>query len=614
MDGTPSASPTPRDIRRLASDHDFVLGAHPTPRRLGLWPFLVTHLSLIASLGAGIIFVVVAIAYTSVISEQMLECPSWANGCTRADAWTVENLGTIQGIITLIYLLGMVALGYSALGLCEATVWPLLHQQSFTIGGLDAYLATTRGSIMSVPAAIMAVRSLSAGLVLAAALAVTLLPLAAPPLVGHAFTPVRQPVQLESNYTPGGGIGELYAQTNPPTSVMVRMLVEYDSWATSPSSEPLSHYRDWYIDRETLKGRGNFSANAVRLQTSISCRPHTLQQLRRENAWWNAFLTNMTRSSSNSTQTGDNNTNAEVWVRPQSQLTLWADSFDFLSDRRTQTTLILAALNGTIEGGSVTPVIVGTLTSASAIACDVEIEAIDDILSVGSEGPVPTENFPVLSSTSDLTVSRSVSPDTRLNELLLWFTVAPLLASSSVDGTQPMFANSSSTHRPVALTTSATTTTIMDSNTDTNTWTIPGLSEFIHVSIGALAQATSSNRDQPNLNPSTVTIRSETLTRKLSPSRAKLLTILPATALTILVLMTVYTAWLHARLAIPVMRPVSLGELLKSAQTAWLRDTAGTDAAKTYLPNELGRVWVRYGVDADGMAGLGSGFRGLRCY
>ncbi|GAB1317838.1 Transmembrane protein [Madurella fahalii] len=607
-----TTAPTPGYVRQLASDHDFVLGAHPTPRRLGLWPFVATHLSLAAALGAGVIFVVVAIAYTSVTSTQMLECPSWANACHTADEWTIENLGTIQGIITLVYMIGLVALAYAALGFCETAVWPLLHKQPFTIGGLNAYLSATRGSIMSAPAALMSVRSLAAGFVLACALTVALVPFAAPPLVGHAYTPTWQPVQLHSNYSPGAGIGELYAQTNPPTSVIVRMVAEYDAWATDPASEPMPAYRDWYIDREALSERGNFTARAVRFQTSVSCSPHQLRQVNRDNVWWNAFLTNMTRTNNNSTRAGEKNSSAEVWVRPQQQLTIWADGFDFVSDRLTRTTLVIAALNGTIEGGSATPLILGSLTGASAIACDVEIEARDDVLSVGFDGHAPADNegldLPVLSSTSNLAVSPAASRQTRINELLLWFTVAPLMASPSVDGTQPMFTNSSSTNRPVALTTSVPPSA---GSTDSNTWTIPGLEEFIHLSIGALAQATSTTTNPPSGDANQpgaeggATLRCTVLSRKLSPGRAHLLAVLPAASLAVVALAAAGSARLHARLAIPVMRGAGLGELLKSAQTAWLREQAGTDAAKTYLPHELAALRVRYGVDADGLAGLG---------
>ncbi|KAK3306067.1 uncharacterized protein B0T15DRAFT_534248, partial [Chaetomium strumarium] len=571
-----ASSPTPRDIRRLASDHDFVYGAHPAPRRLGWWPFVATHLTLPAAVVAGVIFTVVAIVYTIELSKQMLECPSWANACQTADKWTVENLGTVQGIITMVYLIGMVALAYAALGLCEATIWPLLQKQSFTIRGLNAYLSTTRGSIMLAPMAVMSVRSLAAAIVLACALAVNLLPFASPPLVGHAYSPDWQTVHLGSNYTPGGGISQLYAQTNPPKSVMVRVSAEYNAWASDPASEPMPDYRDWYIDREALNSRGNFTSKAVRFQTSISCRPYQLQQLNKDNLWWNAFRTNMTRTNSNSTNPGDRNSSAEIWVRPQAQLTLWADDVDFVSDRRTRTTLVFAALNGTIHGGALTQLLLGNLTSASSIACGVDIEVVDDILSVGTNIPTRSD-IPILSSTDTLTPSPAAAPQFALNELLLWFTVAPLLVSPSVDGTQPMLTNSSATGLPIAYT---AITTISSYIQNSNIWTIPGLESFIRLSIGALAQATTSSSfsssapSSPSDPNAVITLTTTTMTRKFVPFRALLLLIPPLLIIAIIAALAVYTSHLHSQHSIPVMRQADLGELLKSSQTAWLREVA----------------------------------------
>jgi hypothetical protein len=607
--GDMASSPTPRDIRRLASDHDFVFGAHPAPRRLGWWPFVATHLSIPGALGAGIIFIIVAIVYTSELSKRMLECPIWANECRMVDQWTIEHLGTVQGIITMVYLIGMVALAYAALGLCETTVWPLLHKQPFTIRGLNAYLSTTRGSIMSAPAAVMSVRTAAAGVVLTCALTVTLLPFAGPPLVGHAYSPSLQYVQLQSKYTPGGGITELYAQTNPPTSVMVKLLTEYNSWAADPSSEPMPAHRDWYIDREALSERGDFTAKAVKFQTSISCRPHPVQQLTDDNMWWNAFLTNMTRTNNNSTQSGEKNSSAEVWVRPQPQLTIWADDFEFVSETRTKATLVFAALNGTIEGGSVTPLKLGDLTSASSIACDIEVEAVDDILSVGVDIPAEsdTTNLPTLSSTETLTVNPAAPPETRLNELLLWFTVAPLLASTSVDGTQPMFTNSSTTGLPIAHTITASP----QPHPNSNAWTIPGLEHFIRLSIGALAQATTATTSPSPSSPSSPETPTTLLTttpalKTLSRPRTLLLLLPPLLTLTLTLLLALYTCRLHSRHAIPVLRQADLGELLKSAQTRWMRDAAGTDAARLYLPCEMGGLVVGYGVDG-GVGGFVDG-------
>ncbi|KAK3997908.1 hypothetical protein QBC44DRAFT_229150 [Cladorrhinum sp. PSN332] len=586
-------APTPRAVRRLASDHNFVLGASSKPPRLGLWPFMAAHLSLPVAFCAGIVCLVVSIVYTGVTSKRVLECPEWAIGCRGVDRWTVENLGTIQGIITLIYLIGMAALGYAALLFCEAAIWPLAHKQWFTLGGLNAYLATTRGSIMYAPGAIMSVKSLAAGGILAAALTVTLLPVAAPPLVGHAFTPTWRNVQLRSNYTTGGGIDELYAQTNPPTSVIVQVLANYAAWATDPSSEPLPDHRDWYVDRKLLSERGNLSAHAVKLETSISCIPHELEQFSRDNVFWNGFKTNMSRT--NTDMPGDKPSSSETWFRPQPGLTLWADNFEFISETQTRTTLIFAAINGTIQGGAATPLHMHNLTSASGISCTVDISAKDSILNLDPSRSTSTpSDLPTLSSLSSLTL-----PTSSLNELLLWFTISPLLTGPSIDGAQPTFFNSSTTgtNRPIPF----TSTPILDSQ---NLWTIPGLESFIRLSIGAFAQSTSSSSSSSPQDTTPITITTTTLAKTLSNPRTFLLLIPPLLTLLILLSLAVWNSTTHAKLGIPVMRLLSTGELLKSVQTRHLKGLASTDAAKTYLPNEMGGVKVRYGVDRDGIVGF----------
>ncbi|KAK0712745.1 hypothetical protein B0T26DRAFT_648529 [Lasiosphaeria miniovina] len=585
-------SPTPREVRRLASDHDFVLDAQPAPRRLGWWAFVATHLSLPAALCAGAIFVVVAIVYTSATSRQLLECPAWAVNCNKADDWTIDHLGTIQGIITLVFSIGMAALAYVALTFCEAAAWPLLSEHLFTIRGLEAYLSTTRGSIIAAPVALVSAKDPATGCVLAAAVAVTLIPLVAAPLIGYAYTPTLQSVELESSYTPGGGIRELYAQTDPPTSVIVGVLAEYNSWAADPPSEPLPAYREWYVDRETLGERGSFSARALRLQTSVSCSSRQVQQVNRDGVWWNAFETNMTRTS-------NKNNSAEVWVRPVPQLALWADGFEFVSARRTKTTLVFAALNGSIDGGSWTPVVLGSgIGGASAVACEVDIEAIDGafLTTNAASDNSNADDLAVLSSADNLELSDAAA-ETRINEMLLWFTAAPLLAGSSVDGTQPMFFNSTATNLPVAYTTSGA---------ERNTWTAEGIDTFIRMAVGALAQATSRTRASSSSSspPATTTLKSAIPTKKLDPSRAMLLILLPGLVVALGAAVAWWTAATHARNQIPVMRLAGPGELLKSAQTGWLRGQAGTDAAKTYLPHELGALEVRYGVDKDGIAGL----------
>ncbi|KAM7194006.1 hypothetical protein V8F33_007512 [Rhypophila sp. PSN 637] len=589
------SSPTPREVRRLASDHDFIYQASPRPKQLGWWAFLAANLSIPAAMCIGTIFSIVAIVYTNSTSKQVLDCPAWATSCPRADDWTIDHLGTVQGIITLLFLIGLVALAYVALAVCEVAVWPLLSRQVFTISELEAYLSTTRGSILSAPRALMATKTVATGVVLACAVLVTLLPLAAAPMVGYAFTPTLVPVQLEGNYsTSNAAITQLYAQTDPPTSVMVDVMAEYNSWATDPSSEPLPEYRDWYTNRETLAQRGSFSGRAIKLQTSVSCQPHPVKQRRRDGLLWNAFETNMTRTRES--LSGKNEPaeaeSSDVWVRSLPQLTVWVDNFTFVSDHRTTATLVFAAFNGTIQGGEWTPVILGNTTGSSSIACKVDIEAQDDILTVTEpESFAPVNDAAILSSID-------TSSNAAINELLLWFTVAPLLVGSSVDGTQPMFFNSTQTNTAVAYT---------SSTPERNTWSISGIESMIRLSIGALAQVTSTSPS----SHSTQTLKSTIKSLKMDPARSLLLIIPPLLILAAGMAISVWNTWVHRREGIPVMRRAGLGEMLKSTQTRYLAELCATDAAKTYLPSETGPVEVRYGVDKDGVVGLARSVRGL---
>ncbi|KAJ9155242.1 hypothetical protein NKR23_g2105 [Pleurostoma richardsiae] len=581
-----------RTLKHLASDHDFVLDASPPPRRRGLWAFVSSHPSLSAALFTGVSFSLAAILCTYLLSRQLLECPLWALHCDKADEWTVNNLGTVQGVVTFVYLIGLACLSYVVHNLCEAAIWPLLSRDRFTLRQVDEFLTTSRGILVSSPSAFLSIKSSATRFVLACAVAVTLIPFAGAPLVGYAYVLRWKSIQLQGHYQPGGGITELYAQTDPPTSMMVDVLANYASWASNSSSEPLPDLREWYVDRSTLQSRGDFVARAVRFQQAISCGPHQLQQVIRDGLAWNAFTTNMTQSSGGRS---GRNSSAEIWVRPSAQLTLWADDFSFVSANRTSATVVFAALNGTIEGGTWTPLYLGNITGASAVACAIDIEAIDDVLKVGKNAPGYTASSPVLSSLETLRIGSA--SEEGINQLLLWFAMAPQMAGSSVDGTQPMFYNSSSTNLPVPYT---------SSDPEKNLWTTEGIEAFIRLSIGALSQATSTTGAQDNQQVTLTSVISE---RKLDSSRAVLLVILPVLLLGITVLLGVWNAWAHHRNKIPVMRLAGVDELLKSSQTQWVAENAGIDAAKTYLPSELGSLKVQYGIDQEGGAGLSRGVK-----
>ncbi|CCC12942.1 hypothetical protein SMACR_06084 [Sordaria macrospora] len=592
------ATPTPREVHRLASHHDFIYDTSSKPRRLGWRAFVGRHLSLPAAFITGIIFVIVAIVFTTVTSKRPLECPDWAEDCRTVDRWTTEHLPTIQGVITLVYIIGLGALAYVALALCEAAVWPLLVKQTMTMRGLEAYLATTRGSILAAPRAFMEAKTVAMGVMLVCAVTSVLTPLAGIPLVGQAYTTMSREVELKSNYTPGGGLEESFQQTEAPSFANMGVLTTYNSWAMDPASEPLPEYQDWYVDREVLGTKGNLSARAVKLQTTVSCSPRTVEQLIRSGKPLNAFPTNWTRANISSLR-GEKRTPAEVYVRPQPELTGWADNFTFEASHRTKATLVFAALNGTIEGGKESNFTLGTMKSVSAIACEVIISATDDILTIGNPSSrADNTTLPTLSSLETLHTNTS-NPSTALNELLLWFTIAPILSAPSVSGAQPMFSNSTSTNRAVAYTGQAA---------QRNTWTIDGIESFIHLSIGALLQSTTAS--QAGSTDNTTLLTSTYPLQFLSRLRALLLLLLPLLLVTLIVCLSFYLSHIHARESIPVLRLAGPCELLKSSQTHWLREQAGTDAAKTYLPSDLGATTVRFGaVGKEGaeMVGLGDG-------
>ncbi|CAP64805.1 uncharacterized protein PODANS_5_3580 [Podospora anserina S mat+] len=560
-----AAFPTPREVRRLASDHNFVLGAtDPAPRRLGILSFIGKQLSLVVALIAGIISVAVAIAYTVAASKQLLQCPAWANDCRSLDLWTAENLGAIQGIITAVYLIGLSAFAYVCQALCEAALWPLLHTQTLTISALGGFLALNHGNIMSLPQAATGIRSLSAAVVFVVSLLAILLPLAAPPLVGYACTPILEAVTISSNISSSASsvLDRPFTQTNPPSPAFIPALSAYNTYANNPASEPLPSFRNWLFDRSILATRGSFTAKAVHLDTNITCHGQQLQQLHRNNAPINAFKTTTNLSSSRHKPSG------EVWFTPQPHLTVFLDDVNFHSTNIINTTIILAAINGTISGGQTTNLTLGNIKSVSAISCSVLLSVNDDVLTIGPAPPNPTR--PVLSSLSDL----------NLTSTLLWLTASPLLV------TQAILSNSTLTRL------------------DSNKWTIPGLESFLHFSIAAMA--TSLFSSSPSQTPThQQKLVSAIETKKLSTERAFLLLVPPLLYTFFIIFMALWDVVMHKKYQIPVMRGMSVSEVTKSSQTAWMREQAGADGAKSHLPSQLGGLSVRFGVVGGGEVGFG---------
>ncbi|KAF1948137.1 hypothetical protein CC80DRAFT_395622, partial [Byssothecium circinans] len=158
---------------------------------------------------------------------------------------------------------------------------------------------------------------------------------------------------------------------------------------------------------------------------------------------------------------------------------------------RTATTLVFAALNGSIDGGSTTQLQHNKIRNISSIACDVDVDLVNDRLIVGQEVPQPTAP-PTINSVEHLLVGRpnvTLHKDRHrydpkgtntLNELALWFGVAPITAGASLFGGAPMWMYIEN-DLPRRYT---------SSNEGYNSgWTTQYIENFIRVCIGSAAQA-----------------------------------------------------------------------------------------------------------------------------
>jgi hypothetical protein len=166
----------------------------------------------------------------------------------------------------------MAAIVHAAHALSEAALWPLLSQKSMTLKNIEKFLEASRGSVPSLPSALFAAQTNQAVIVLACTVTITLAPFSSAPLVGYVYERQNMTVPFQSSYQPGGGIGQAYKQTSPALSICTNATTFYTSWAAGLASEPLSNYRNWFLDRTILAARGSMSVIGVKINHSIQCR------------------------------------------------------------------------------------------------------------------------------------------------------------------------------------------------------------------------------------------------------------------------------------------------------------------------------------------------------
>lgn len=566
--------------------------------------FLKRNKTVLFSFFTGLFCTVVVVVFTAYLSRQILLCPAWALDChvPQRIVWISRRIGTVQGINTAVYAIGLACLAFAAHAFSETALWPLLTEQPFTIGEMDTFLEASRGSVPSSPSALMRARNFHSAFVLLCTVIITLIPLSAAPTIGYVYDRQNVSTKFKSQYQPGGGIGPFFVQKNPPGPRREAAASLYTSWAYNLSSEPMPQYRDWFIDRQALVDRGNFTVGAVRMKQNVSCKD------------WNAVPTGMNRSlHSFETKLAShkrpeyskyNQHSGEVLVRDRPSLAVWVHDYEFHSSTRTTATIIFAALNGTIKGGSTTSVSQGSLTAkmtrgndgftVSSIACDVDIALVDDILKVGSGTPGAPVQINSANALRDPSWNRSSYKGT-LNELALWFAVAPVANGASVDGAQPMYNYN------------GTGSVIFQRYVSTNggpndQWTIDNIKRFIHISIGASALGDSTVWPSGGL----VTLNSMANTLKLDPSRSLLLSIPPLIIMVLGKLLLFWNVIHHRRLEIPSMRLSTLGEFLKSAQTEDILRPAASDVRNSGRPSSLHKLRVEFVRTSAGYWGLQS--------
>ncbi|GME66228.1 hypothetical protein GTA08_BOTSDO04980 [Neofusicoccum parvum] len=344
-------------------------------------------------------------------------------------------------------------------------------------------------------------------------------------------------------------------------------------------------FRDFIVRRDKLDARGQMSINAVKVEKNITCTGHKVE------------LTDNDKVSVKAvTQMGNDNT---TLLRIQPALTVWVDRVNYVSETRSVSTLIFAALNGTIEGGTSSEPTDAMKkknhTGLQAVACDVDVNLINSSFQVGGG----TGQFATISHLN--MIEGPTHPDSRfgpLGDVAVWLGVVPVAMGISVHGAQPMFMDKLPLPRAYAAFTAP----------DSYHWKLETLHNFINVSSGALATSMHyiDETQRSNESPQNATLASRRAVKRLNPSRAYYLLIPPAIILVMIAALAFWNYWLHKRENIPIMRLADVSEVIKSSQTADIMEPAADDAKAPDEPSTLKKLSIRYGVTSGGAVGFGT--------
>lgn len=571
-----------------------MLGPVHQPRK-GLRRFMLSNPGLLLSTISGLVCILALFGFTLWLSKQLFWCPEWAQDChVQASVSRIaDDLGLVQGVVAAIYAVALAGLVYTACALGEAAVWPILHKQAKTLKQLDSFLLASRGSIASLLPAYMATRSAEAFVVMVCITVATITPLTGSPVVGYAYTKQGIATEFTSTYQVGAGMRNRFIQTTPPsrlTGPVTDAFSLYTSWASELSQEPMPQFRDFVFNRAKLEDRGDISINAVEVQKHINCTGRVVELLDHDNA----SVTAMTHMEKRNT----------TRLRNQPELTVWVDRIRYLSEMRSTSTLVFAAINGSIEGGNFSEPTETMkehgFNGLQAVACDVDVNLVNSSFQTGDDAA----EFATVSHLNMLTgPTHPESPYGPRGDLAVWFGVMPVAMGISVHGAQPMFKDRDPLPRVFATYT----------RSDSHHWKLETLCNFINVSSGALATSLYSVKkaDTPDYRPENTTLTSRKTIRRLDPSRSYYLLIPPCVILAMTLALAFWNYWIHERANIPIMRLADVAELIKSSQTADIREAASCDARSRGEASSLGTMKVKYGVVSGGIAGFGKSVSGF---
>ncbi|KAJ9658067.1 hypothetical protein H2198_003905 [Neophaeococcomyces mojaviensis] len=453
-------------------------------------------------------------------------------------------------------------MAYPAYLLAETALWPVLQKRPCAFEGIDSYLAGARGAIASIPKAFYHIHCGSTLFILSCVAIVQVMLLANATLVGLVFDLQNVTTTYDNPPAPFPNAVESAARL-------------YMSWADGLSKEPLPGQRDFLVDRSNLSAVGNVAIRAVRAPKIIVCQGKSLD---------------ITGDYQNRTRTFmvAARVNGPVQLRLQPHLTTWVDFFEFKSSTRTVSTLVFAAMNGTIEGGVTTePTSAMKLrgyTGISAVACTVDVNLVDDSFTVGRG----QHNVTVLSNLTTITSPEVTGVSTNENhtETAKWLACAITMYGASIWGAQPMFAGNG--YLPFPYTTDELHATPQN-------WTIDGLTHFIEVGSGALGITM-----MRTMNKGHAELQSSIEVPRVSTSRSFILLGPPVGVLVIIFTLVGLNVTLYRRGHLPQMLLGRTSEIVTCAQSQGMRHLVDNLSGEQISTSQLSAQRVRFGVSSGG--------------